>query len=407
MTVTPQGEVTAVKRGRAVVTGTSEGITGESHVTVHFRLTSVSAGGSASCGLTDKGQAYCWGQNADGLLGIGMEGPEECGGEFGFPRPCSLTPRPVVGGIHFTSVTGGVSSCGLDEGGSVYCWGSNRSGQLGLGDRFDRSEPTRVPFVRAMRAVYVAAHSCALTVTDEALCWGSNDRGQIGDGTTEDRLRPVKVSGGLKFASLAVGVEFTCAITDTGATYCWGSDERGQLGIGGGGPDLCGELGNVPCALAPRLVSGGLSFVQLAVATHACGLTGAGVAYCWGPNTYGQLGDGTENERTVPTEVDGGLTFESISAGGFHTCGLAADRRASCWGANFAGQLGIGTIDGDRTTPSLVLRVEFDALGELGGSNSCGIGSDGEAYCWGSNFAGALGDGTIQDRGSPVLVAGQ
>lgn len=408
VTVTPQGVVTAVKRGTAAVTGISEGVAAQSQVTVEFRLTSVSAGVGIGCGLTEKAQAYCWGQNASGLLGIGLDqGPDECGA-VGLSRPCSQTPRPVVGSIRFASVAAGSAyACGVDDSGVVYCWGRNRMGQLGLGDRFDRSEPTPVPFPRAMRSVHVGSQSsCALTVTGEAECWGLNSSGQIGDGTTDDRLTPVQVAGTLRFASLAVGADFACGLTETGSAYCWGSNQHGQLGIGDGGPDRCGDPA-IPCALTPQPVTGDLSFTQVTANGHACGLTVGGEAYCWGANDFGELGDGTQADRSVPTKVFDGLTFESISAGDFHTCGLATDRGARCWGANFAGQLGIGMIDGARATPTPVLADEFRALGRLGGSHTCAIGGDGNAYCWGSNFTGELGDGTTVDRSSPVLVAGQ
>ena len=76
---------------------------------------------------------------------------------------------------------------------------------------------------------------------------------------------------------------------------------------------------------------------------HTCGVTTSGDAYCWGKNSFGQLGDGTTTDRLTPTPVIGGLTFPAISAGGNHTCGVTPSGDAYCWGDNTSGQLGDGT----------------------------------------------------------------
>ncbi len=106
-----------------------------------------------------------------------------------------------------------------------------------------------------------------------------------------------------------------------------------------------------------RHVSGGLTFTAVSAGTsYTCGLVGVGEAFCWGYNLDGQLGDGTSgggNDRLTPTAVTGGLTFTTVSAGRISTCGLLSDGSAYCWGNNIAGQLG----DGSTTSSSVPVLV--------------------------------------------------
>src|SRR5450759_2505295 len=124
----------------------------------------------------------------------------------------------------------------------------------------------------------------------------------------------------------------------------------------------------------------------------------------WGYNSNGQLGDGTATQRNVPTAVSGGLTFASIVAGTFHTCGLTSAGAAYCWGYNAFGNLGDNTTT-DRSTPVVVQQggVSFTSI-TAGGYHTCGLTSAGAAYCWGYNAFGNLGDNTTTQRSTPVVV---
>ena len=142
--------------------------------------------------------------------------------------------------------------------------------------------------------------------------------------------------------------------------------------------------------------------------SHTCGVTTDGAIYCWGFNGRGQLGDGTHTDRFVPTLVQGpaGVTFQAVSAGGQHTCAVASTGDAYCWGRNEFGRLGDGTVL-DRATPVRVAApagVTFAYVG-TGAGYSCGLAATGgSAYCWGSHSAGELGDNSGADQLSPVLV---
>jgi len=158
-------------------------------------------------------------------------------------------------------------------------------------------------------------------------CWGWNNFGQLGDGTTATRTLPMPIAGGTEFSQIATYAYHNCALTPEGRAYCWGSIQNGGL--------------------TPTLVPGGVAFATLSDGgvrgTHSCAVSTAGPTFCWGVNNYGQVGDGTNIERPVPTRIAGTYAFVQLSGGGEHTCGRTAAGQIACWGGNFVGQLGDGT----------------------------------------------------------------
>jgi alpha-tubulin suppressor-like RCC1 family protein len=257
-------------------------------------------------------------------------------------------------------------------------------------------------------------HTCGVTTEGTAYCWGYNYAGQLGNGTatTVPQPSPVAVAGGLRFAKVSAGFEHTCGVTTGGAAYCWGHSGYGQLGNGDrAGPESCNQLNADPCSMTPAAVVGGLSFATVSAGgLHTCGVTTEGAAYCWGDNTYGQLGNGNrvgpENCpfgacSAAPVAVVSGLSFAMVSAENLNTCGVTTGNAAYCWGYNFYGQLGDGTKT-DRTSPVAVAGgLGFTSV-STGGYHTCGLTTEGAAYCWGYNSVGQLGDGTT--NGSPVPV---
>ena len=298
----------------------------------------------------------------------------------------------------------------------VLAFGSNTKGQLGDGTTTMRTTPVTVTSSGALAgkvATQVSAgtyHSCTLDSQGKAYCWGRNDERQLGDGTNIDKFAPAAVdtSGALSAKTLtqiSAGESHTCALDADGMAYCWGYGYSGRLGDG------TNENRSSPVA-----VLGGIAFTKISAGgSHSCALDVTGKAYCWGSNFAGSLGDGAGQDSSIPvlvntSAVPAGRALTHISAGQNHTCAVDSGGAAYCWGYNESGRLGDGTTT-NRTTP-----VAVNTSGALSGktlnrisagaNHTCSIDNTGAAYCWGNNASGRIGDGTDTSRPLPVAVGG-
>jgi hypothetical protein len=255
-------------------------------------------------------------------------------------------------------------------------------------------------------------NTCGVTRGGAAYCWGDNSYGQLGIGVNDQLLwshtSPLAVTGGLAFVTVRARGQVTCGLTASGEAYCWGRNDSGQLGTTSAVGLCVSSLGPAPCSTVPVAVAGGLRFATLSTGTsHTCGLTAGGAAYCWGDNSSGQLGDGTQTHRSTPVAVAGNLTFASVSAGGSHTCAVTTGGAGYCWGYNGTGQLGTGGSDlWPHPTPLAVFGGLSLAALSAGSYNTCGMTTAGAAYCWGDNTNGQLGNGSLANSSIPVAVAG-
>ena len=224
---------------------------------------------------------------------------------------------------------------------------------------------------------------------------------------------PVRVSETLKFTAIAAGYHHVCAIGLGGDTYCWGFNEHGQLG-NSSPMETCVD-GMFPCSSVPVRVEGGVKLLSLVASErHTCGLDALGAAHCWGFGLGGQLGDGLRANSAVPVAVSGALRFTALTAGaaGGATCGLTAAGDAWCWGINVGGELGNGTKTDLSAVPSpLATSLKLISI-SIGQQHACAVDTAGNPLCWGNNWYGQLGVGSAGgDRGiaesfTPVAVLG-
>jgi alpha-tubulin suppressor-like RCC1 family protein len=364
---------------------------------IGFDISSMSAGGVHTCASSTGGSVYCWGANGAGMLGDGSEAPHETAMRAATPD-----------GVTFVSVFAGANhTCAVTSTGRTYCWGQNRGGQLGDGTTTDRPTPVPVelPQINVTSMALGIAHTCALTTEGAVYCWGENVYGAIGDGTLAIRAMPTAVDppGGARFKTLAVGFRHTCAITTSGSVYCWGSNGLGEVGDG---TDERYRPEPTPVAADPSL-----RFVSVAGGTlHTCAVTERGAAYCWGAsNSVGALGDGSGLwPQLIPVRValPDGVDVTSVTAGSQHTCAVTQEGAAYCWGLNDTGQLGDGSSAMVRMTPVAVAASPTEPFASVTAlfMHTCGLTRDNEAYCWGDNEFGRLGDGTTTQRRAPVRV---
>ena len=349
------------------------------------------SGGLHSCALTTGGAVMCWGNNKFGQLGDGT-------------TVDSVAPVNVWGlNDEVTAITaGGFHTCAIFRE-AVRCWGYNEAGQVGDGSKTNRLTPQIVVgFSNPVAAIAAGTnHTCAIMEDSGAIkCWGENKNGQLGTGDKTDYPMAVSVDGvdGIQFSTVTGGDRHTCASTSNGNVWCWGYNSTGQLGIG------TTELQTLPVKVLN--IDHEITAVK-AGDSHTCGLTYTGAVKCWGENIQGELGDGTTIQRWTPVLTNGlGGTVSYIEAGGSHTCAVLVDNSVECWGLNQAGQLGDGTTFLRlNPTPVSGLTSPVRMLG-AGSATTCAVTAYGEAKCWGTHANGQVGDGTIPWVLAPLEVAG-
>jgi alpha-tubulin suppressor-like RCC1 family protein len=279
---------------------------------------SIAAGRVQSCGLSLAGLVYCWGFNQEGEVGARIPPADSV---------IVVRPRPISGQSFKSLSVGGLHACAIDINDQMYCWGYNNYGQLGT------SAPNAIPW----------------TLDNTKI---TDSTGKVIDfySLPVPVQSPAGVSG---WKSVAAGYRHTCAIANTGVTYCWGENESGQLG------DVMAP--NANANYAPTPVSG--TFVELSAGfSHTCAIDAAGTGFCWGSNADGKLGNTGPSIQPMPTAVSGGKFFQHISAGEKLSCGItnaAGGQTANvayCWGDNSYGELGDGTNNSSSTPTKIAFQ---------------------------------------------------
>lgn len=304
-------------------------------------------------------------------------------------------------------------TCGLAPLGRGYCWGLDSAGRTAIapdssctGSLVPPGGPCTLlpkrmnrPDLRFRMISTGASFACGIDESRNVYCWGDDGLGQIGNGGkgagSNPSLATVKQE---RFSTVAAGHNHACALNLNGVAYCWGDDAFGQLG------DNRRIHSTTPIPTADTT----LQFMAItAGARHTCALTVTGVAYCWGDGALGQLGNGGTAVAEVPTIVSGGLTFASISAGWGHTCGITTLGMLYCWGDNSRAQLGVGVAGGTALVPTLVASAMTFSAVSAGAIHTCGI-AGGIAMCWGGSDFGEVGDGIepVHTVVTPTVVSG-
>ena len=344
-------------------------------------IVQIAAGSGHSLALDDTGKVYAWGHNIRGQLGDG--------GTTNQLSPIAVDTSGVLADKNIVQIAAGYShSLALDNTGKVYAWGYNIGGQLGDGSPTNRLSPVELStsgILNDKNIVHIAAgssHSLVLDDDGRVYVWGFNGNGQLGDGSVTSRWSPVELStSGIlndkNIVQIVAGEFHSLAIDDAYGIYAWGFNNYGQLGNGGSTDQWSPVEVNTSGALADK------NIVQIETGSdHSLALDDDGKIYAWGRNNSGQLGDGSISVRRSPVEVNtsGALADKNIVqivAGYYHSLALDDEGKIYAWGFGGYGQLG----NGSTANQSLPVAVDTDpstsALGYTPGNYTVVFDPDG------------------------------
>jgi alpha-tubulin suppressor-like RCC1 family protein len=302
-------------------------------------------------------------------------------------------------------------NCVVAADGQVSCWGVNATGQLGDPSVAFSNTPIASVGIDHARGVAVGSHgdcsvpeascgfSCALLAEGDVRCWGAGEQGSIGDGRNVNTHIASNVSGITSASALDAGGH-VCVRDDEGSLSCWGRNTFSQLG----NETLLDS--NVPVAvtIVPPAASVAVG------AAHSCAM-GGGIVRCWGANDVGQLGNGVTNiASSMAQRVTGLSEVVEIAAGKGHSCARRRDGSVWCWGDNSYGQLGRGSMGTPSGVAAAVVAIaEAQAQAQdisVGDDHTCALLADDTLWCWGHNDEGQLGNGGKIDSPLPVRVQG-
>jgi alpha-tubulin suppressor-like RCC1 family protein len=390
---------------------------------------------SHSSALSSNGRIFTWGINHiyDYKTKLEKTVPNEITSRFSLLAGDRIVATSIVSNKY----------AALSSIGYVYIWG-DRYHTLGLRSPYDRfypkfddntiTLPTVMNFFQHKldaldKIVSISLgkdHSSALSSNGRLFTWGSNEYGQLGDGTTEiifdpsliDSIYPPTeitsrfgLSTGDKIVSISIGGDHSSAISSNGRVLTWGGNSSGQLG------DNTITNKSVPTEITSRFgLSTGDKIVSISLGGwHSSALSSNGRVFTWGNNKFGQMGDNTTTNKSVPTEItsrfglSNGDKIVSISLHDFHSSAVSSNGRVFTWGWNNFGQMGDNTTTNKSVPTEITSRFGLSTADKivsisLGEFHSSALSSNGRVFTWGLNSSSELGDGTIENKSLPTEI---
>lgn len=429
-------EVTGLEEGEYRLSIWAEDENGEEgHVDTTWNVeglewTSFSVGEDATCGVTNYGTLWCWGDNGLYQLGVGEdtdavseptavdnESPweivdigghiscglrsdsswwcwgDQTGGSWGTAQLTSDTPRQMASVLDATWIdtsAGDQYACALRDDGTIWCFGWVPG--VSSISPYSPEQPWEGDNWSSLHSG--VNHMCAIKNDGTLWCWGQNLDGRLGLGDTESRSEPHQVGLADDWASVSLSNYHTCGIRTDNTLWCWGQSSDGKLGIE---PDVGDRL-------APVQVDANTDWVDVDTArNHTCATREDGQMFCWGDGQEGRLGGGDLEDAMTPSPVVEGTNWTDVETFETHSCALDEDQQMSCWGSNFDGQLGIGEFRDKDAPTSLDVSKPFVDLA-VRDADGCGIDIDGALWCWGSGEYYEHGLGQIGLVQSPQQV---
>ncbi len=320
-------------------------------------------------------------------------------------------------GADVVSIWGGArGTIVLKSDGTVWTWGANFDGKLGIGETNTVRSSVPVEVHGAGNAGYLNSisaimggeiHNVALKSDGTVWAWGWNAFGQLGNGTSNNAWSPVQTGLGAvppltSVVKLGGRPYFTLAEKSDGTIWAWGMNQFGQMGNGTVNP-FSGPQVTVPVQVNSSSPGGPINNARQITCGYQFGaaLATNGTVWTWGSGTHGELGQGTPIASYAPAQVPGLTNVTAISAGWFHILALKSDGTVWAWGNNSSGEVGDGTTF-NQSNAVQVLNVSNAVVVSGGDSHSSALAFDGTVWKWGKNDVGELGNGTINAVANPV-----
>jgi alpha-tubulin suppressor-like RCC1 family protein len=330
-------------------------------------------------------ELWSWGRNTQGQLGLGDTTNRSLPVQVG-----TLTNWDAVN-------CGTASTIAYKTDGTLWSWGRNTSGELGVGNTTYYSSPKQVGLLTNWSENFAGggAHTVAIKTDGTLWSWGQNNLGQLGLGNITYYSSPVQVGSLTNWASVSCGNNFTVSIKTNGTLWSWGGNGQGQLGLNSttnySSPKQVGALTNWLSAACGR-------YHVIAVKTN-------GTLWSWGLNTQGQLGLGnTSNYYSSPTQIGALTTWSKVGCGTRFSFAISTSGALWAWGQNNVGQIALSNTATNYSSPKQIGTLT-NWLSVSGGSyHAMALKTDGTIWTWGQGTNGQLGNGALSNYSSPVQV---
>ena len=354
--------------------------------------TIVPAGASGGMGITSNGQLYTWGIGTDGQIGDGN-------------MTTMSTPVFIRSMDDFWTSTGigSVNAghiAGIRSDNTLWLWGLGTSGQLGQNNVVSRSQPIQLgqetlswTYIAGSSILPSTAFSAGIKSDGSLWAWGNNTYGQLGINSILHRSSPVQV-GTSSWTQVAVGNSTMIAIKSGGTLWSWGGNNVGELGDN--------SLNTLVRSSPVQVGTSSWTSISAIIRNNVAAIRSDGTLFTWGYNAFGQLGDNTTTNRSSPVQI-GNFVWKTISSGfNYYTSAIRLDGTLWAWGQNSNGQLGQNDVV-DKSSPVQVGTSTWKQITN-GANYTLGIDINNRLYTWGLNSYGQLGQNDTTDRSSPVQV---